>query len=85
MRLKYAHHWLRFKVVNALNPYVFRSPAARTAPNSFKFTRYGFVYFRSGRRLHVSWRFWVEGPCNYQTFKWIHSRGPQRKPAAGAD
>lgn len=72
LRLRYARHWLRFKVSQGLMPHTALLPASSTCRLTIRFHRYGFVAFWPGKSLSVSWRFWAEGPCNFATYAWLH-------------
>lgn len=65
---RYCTHWLRFKVKGIFRPRISKTPAA-SKRWSVDFHPYGFILWSPGKRRSYSWRNWVEGPCNYATYK----------------
>ncbi len=74
MRLRYAWHWLTFKIRGIFNPYVLITPCGKGV-NAYRFerTKFGFILWGRQKRRHYSWRSWTEGPCNYATYVWMRS------------
>lgn len=74
MRLKYAWHWLTFKIGGIFKPYVSTTPCGKNV-NAYRFekTKFGFILWGRQKRRHYSWKSWSEGPCNYATYKWMRS------------
>ena len=71
MRLRYARHWLQFKIVQAFRPYRSITPAYTVQAWRIERTPFGFIIWGGQKRRHYSWRFWCEGPCNFATFAYF--------------
>lgn len=81
--LSYAALWLRFKIVNLFRPRVSNFPASSHITNyRIKTHRFGFEiitpgipFKRCSRVISISWRFWLNGPCDLSTFMWLRGGG----------
>lgn len=73
MRLRYARHWLRFKIKNLVHPYRWITPACPLSW-SFERTKFGFILWGRGKRRHFSWRTMLDGPCSFATYRTIHKK-----------
>jgi len=81
-RMRYVKFWAGFKVRLAFKPYISITPSSSWA-NKYVFERTGFGCIlwtpgvprkKCGKRIHVSWRRWLEGPADWRTWVYLQRR-----------